>query len=70
MLEISYTSQFKKDYKKAKKQGRDLSRLGSALLAIALDEHAAVAHAQRVAGQRVVPLRFLFRHVGISAMKR
>ena len=31
MLEISYTSQFKKDYKKAKKQGRDLSRLGSVL---------------------------------------
>ena len=31
MLEISYTSQFKKDYKKAKKQGRDLSKLGFVL---------------------------------------
>ena len=34
MLEISYTSQFKKDYKKAKKQGRDLSKLGSVLEAL------------------------------------
>lgn len=27
MLNIFYTSQFKKDYKKAKKQGKDLNKL-------------------------------------------
>ncbi len=31
MLQIAYTLQFKKDYKKAKKQGRDLSKLGPVL---------------------------------------
>ena len=31
MLDIAYTSQFKKDFKRAKKQGRDISRLVAAL---------------------------------------
>ncbi|EPI04503.1 addiction module toxin, RelE/StbE family [Enterococcus faecalis 13-SD-W-01] len=32
MLDIFYTSQFKKDYKKAKKQGRDLAKLKKVLV--------------------------------------
>lgn len=31
MLELKFTAKFKKDYKKAKKQGCDLSKLHSAL---------------------------------------
>ncbi|EMF0364877.1 type II toxin-antitoxin system mRNA interferase toxin, RelE/StbE family, partial [Enterococcus faecium] len=31
MLNIFYTSQFKKDYKKAKKQGKDLNKLKEVL---------------------------------------
>ena len=38
MLELAYTAQFKKDYKRAKKQGRDMARLGAALGALCRGE--------------------------------
>ena len=34
MYEIKYTSKFKKDYKRVKRQGRDLSKLENALMAL------------------------------------
>ena len=38
MLELVYTAQFKKDYKKAKKQKRDLTRLVAVLKALQNEE--------------------------------
>lgn len=38
MLNIFYTSQFKKDYKKAKKQGRDLEKLKKVLSILQVEQ--------------------------------
>lgn len=34
MLELAYTAQFKKDYKKVRRHGRDMARLDAALRAL------------------------------------
>lgn len=38
MLEIAYTTQFKKDYERARKQGRDMAKLAAALRALCRGE--------------------------------
>lgn len=38
MLKVFYTSQFKKDYKKAKKQGKDLDKLKEVLTLLQLQK--------------------------------
>ena len=38
MLKIRYSAQFKKDYKRVKKQGRDIAKLAATLAALAAGE--------------------------------